>query len=61
MSKALIEAKEPRSLGDAAPPLSASVRRHLGKSLRTFYATALSEPVSERMEALLVRLDKPVR
>lgn len=38
------------------PVLSASVRRHLGKTLRSFYAPTLSEPVSERMEALLARL-----
>lgn len=47
------------------PALSASVRRHLGKSLRSFYAAALaapmSEPMSERLEALLARLDKPRR
>ncbi len=42
--------------GTRAPVLSASVRRHLGKTLRSFYAPALAEPVSERMEALLARL-----
>lgn len=44
-----------------APPLSANVRRHLGQSLRTFYAPALSEPVpspvSERLDALLAKLE----
>ncbi len=32
--------------GTRAPVLSASVRRHLGKTLRSFYAPALAEPVS---------------
>lgn len=41
------------------PPLSPSVRRQLGSSLRNFYADTLSEPVSERLEALLARLDRP--
>nr|WP_147078284.1 hypothetical protein [Methylobacterium haplocladii] len=39
------------------PPLSATVRRHLGKSLRSHYAAALAEPVSERLEAVLAKLE----
>ncbi|GJE46933.1 hypothetical protein [Methylobacterium soli] len=39
------------------PPLSASVRRHLGRSLQIFYAEALSAPVGTRLEALIARLD----
>ena len=58
MTKMQIEPKASPS-GATIPPLSASVRRHLGKSLRSFYATSLSEPVSERLEALLARLDTP--
>lgn len=50
-----------RSERPPAPVLSASVRRHLGKSLRTFYAATLAEPMSERLEALLSRLDRPRR
>jgi hypothetical protein len=53
------------SQADAArsgpPPLNASIRRHLGSSLRTFYAEVLSEPPSARIEALLARLDTPKR
>lgn len=41
------------------PPLSAPVRRHLGKTLRTHYAASLAEPVSERLEALLAKLEDP--
>ncbi|GJE56568.1 hypothetical protein EKPJFOCH_3075 [Methylobacterium thuringiense] len=41
------------------PPLSATVRRHLGKSLRSHYAASLAEPVSERLEALLAKLQGP--
>jgi hypothetical protein len=51
---------DPRAEGVAdrvgVPPLSASVRRHLGKSLRSHYAATLAEPVSERLEALLAKL-----
>ncbi len=43
---------------DAAPPLSQGVRRHLGKNLRTLYAGSLTEPVGERLEALIARLGK---
>ncbi|HEV7439649.1 MAG TPA: hypothetical protein VGN94_08505 [Methylobacterium sp.] len=39
------------------PPLSPSVRRHLGRSLQVFYAEALSAPVGARLEALIARLD----
>lgn len=39
-------------------PLSASVRRHLGMSLRTLYAGSLVEPVSERIESLLTKLGR---
>ena len=42
---------------NGAPPLSPSVRRHLGKSLRSHYADSLTEPVSERLETLIGRLD----
>lgn len=43
------------------PPLSAGIRRHLGLSLRTFYADVLSEPPGARIEALLARLGKAKR
>ncbi len=59
VAEAQSQAKEPACR--AVPPLSASVRRHLGKSLRSFYAASLAEPVSERLEALLSRLDTPKR
>ncbi|GJE39032.1 hypothetical protein QO016_002549 [Methylobacterium persicinum] len=45
----------------ATPPLSPAVRRHLGRNLQGHYAEALSEPVSERLEALIAQLDKPSR
>ncbi|NEU10618.1 hypothetical protein G3T14_00555 [Methylobacterium sp. BTF04] len=41
------------------PPLSANIRRHLGSSLRNFYADTLVEPVDARIEALIAQLDKP--
>lgn len=41
-----------------APPLSPTVRRHLGQTLRGHYADSLSAPVGERLEALLAQLDK---
>ena len=41
----------------AAPPLNATVRRHLGQTLRGHYADTLSAPVDERLEALLAKLD----
>ncbi|HJE22809.1 MAG TPA: hypothetical protein K8W01_04050 [Methylorubrum populi] len=42
----------------AVPPLSSGVRRHLGKTLRHHYAGCLTEPVGERLEALITRLTK---
>ncbi|MER2263714.1 hypothetical protein [Methylobacterium oxalidis] len=38
------------------PTLSPGVRRHLGQSLQSFYADALTAPVSPRLEAVLTRL-----
>ncbi len=60
MAKFLIEptADAPPRRADT-PPLSATVRRHLGKSLRSHYAASLAEPVSERLEALLTKLQGP--
>jgi len=52
-------AKAPLKPDTAPPPLSAGVRRHLGKNLRSFYADTLTEPVSNHLEALLARLEKP--
>lgn len=46
---------------EGVPPLSRSVRRHLGQNLRGHYADSLSAPVSERLEALIAQLDKPNR
>lgn len=47
----------------ATPPLSAGVRRHLGRNLRSLYADSLSaplsDPVSERLDALIAQLDRP--
>ncbi len=40
------------------PPLNAGIRRHLGLSLRSFYAAFLTEPPGTRIEALLSRLGK---
>ena len=59
MGKPLSEPKIVRADHAASPRLSSNVRRHLGQTLRSFYAASLSEPVSERMEALLAKLDKP--
>lgn len=53
MTKPVAETK-PTS---GTPPLSPSVRRHLGKSLRSHYADSLTEPVGERLETLIGRLD----
>lgn len=58
MTKPVAETK-PTTGGSAAPPLSPSVRRHLGKSLRSHYADSLTEPVGERLETLIGRLDEP--
>lgn len=57
MAKIQFEPKDTRAASPVTPPLSPGVRRHLGQTLRSFYAASLSEPVSERMEALLARLD----
>lgn len=60
MAKTLIETRaDAPSHRVEAPPLSATVRRHLGKSLRSHYAGTLAEPVSERLEALLAKLEAP--
>ncbi|MFD6318658.1 hypothetical protein E8E01_07070 [Methylorubrum populi] len=58
MTKPVAETK-PAAGGSTAPPLSPTVRRHLGKSLRNHYADSLTEPVGERLEALIGRLDEP--
>ncbi len=56
MAKSAFEARIALS-ARTAPPLSPSVRRKLGASLRSFYADAMSEPVSERLEALIAKLE----
>ncbi|SFK80179.1 hypothetical protein [Methylorubrum salsuginis] len=56
MTKTVTETKS--TAGDAVPPLSQGVRRHLGKNLRSLYAGCLTEPVGERIEALIARLGK---
>jgi hypothetical protein len=58
MSKVQTDRPEIRSPSADVPPLSASVRRHLGRNLRAFYDGAIGEPLGERIEALLGRLDK---
>ncbi|GAB6841511.1 hypothetical protein HNR00_000743 [Methylorubrum rhodinum] len=56
MTKTVTETK---STGDdAVPPLSQGVRRHLGRNLRSLYSGCLTEPVGERIEALIARLGK---
>ena len=45
----------------ATPTLGPSVRRHLGHTLRSFYADILSDPPGARLEALLARLGKGKR
>jgi hypothetical protein len=45
----------------ATPMLGPSVRRHLGHTLRSFYADILSDPPGARLEALLARLGKGKR
>ncbi|MCJ2079756.1 hypothetical protein [Methylobacterium sp. J-090] len=47
-----------RTARSGPPPLAPNVRRHLGLSLRTFYAATLAEPVDDRIAALLDRLGK---
>ena len=51
----------PAETAQAAQPLSASVQRHLGQTLRGHYADALSAPVGQRLEALIAQLEKPKR
>jgi hypothetical protein len=55
------EAASPVEAGTVVPPLSRTVRRHLGQNLRGHYADSLSAPTSERLEALIAQLDKPGR
>ncbi|KQO67826.1 hypothetical protein [Methylobacterium sp. Leaf89] len=43
------------------PTLGPSVRRHLGHTLRSFYAEIVADPPSARFEALLARLGKGKR
>lgn len=62
MSKTHTDRAEPvKSVAPGPAPLSPSIRRHLGRTLRVVYADALAEPVGQRIEALLDRLDKPAR
>ena len=56
MTKPIADTKRAEDAAEA-PPLSASVRRHLGKNLRSHYADSLTEQVGERLEALSGRLD----
>lgn len=58
MTKPVAETKPATGTG-TTPPLSPSVRRHLGKSLRSHFADSLTEPVGERLESLIGRLDTP--
>ncbi|WP_375465351.1 NepR family anti-sigma factor [uncultured Methylobacterium sp.] len=53
------QADRPDEAKPASPPLNASVRRHLGRNLRTLYADSLSAPVSQRLESLIAQLDRP--
>lgn len=48
----------PEAARAAAPSLSPGIRRHLGQSLRTFYAGMLADPPGTRLEALIARLGK---
>lgn len=41
------------------PPLTASIRHHLGSGLRSLYDQTPAAPIDERIEALLVRLERP--
>lgn len=43
------------------PALSASVRLHLGRTLRVLLSGSLTAPFGERIETLLDRLDAPTR
>lgn len=57
MTKTVTETKPAANPADI-PPLSQGVRRHLGRNLRALYAGCLTEPVGERLEALIARLGK---
>lgn len=59
MTKPATETKP--TAAQPAPPLSPSVRRHLGKTLRSHFADCLTEPVGERLGALIASLGKPQR
>lgn len=59
MTKPATETKS--TAAQTAPPLSPSVRRHLGKTLRSHFADCLTEPVGERLGALIASLGKPQR
>ncbi|GLS43567.1 hypothetical protein [Methylobacterium brachythecii] len=62
MAKIQLDARtEAPPLRADVPPLSAGTRRHLGKTLRSHFAATLAEPVSERLEALLAKLQAPPR
>ena len=61
MAKIQILPKREEFMPTSVPSLSSTVRRQLGKSLRSYYAESMNEPVSERIEALLARLDVPRR
>lgn len=52
-------ATETKPTAEKAVSLSPSVRRHLGKNLRSHFADCLTEPVGERLEALIASLGKP--
>ena len=58
MTKPVAETKRARG-AIPTPPLSPGVRRPLGKSLRSHFADSLTEPVGERLETLIDRLDTP--
>ena len=60
MTKPVAETKRARG-AITTPPLSPSVRRHLGKTLRSHFADCLTEPVGERLGALIASLGKPQR
>jgi hypothetical protein len=61
MPKTQAERAPGLSAAPSAPPLSATVRRHLGQNLRAHYADSLTAPVNQRLEALIAQLDKPRR
>lgn len=43
------------------PPLGAPVEAHLGEKLREFYDSILSEPVPDKLTALLDQLERQER